>query len=32
MIALFNELFGPYPFETYGVVVHDLDLGFALEA
>lgn len=31
MIALFNDLFGPYPFEAYGVVVHDLDLGFALE-
>ena len=31
MITLFNELFGPYPFEVYGVVVHDLDLGFALE-
>lgn len=31
MIALFNELFGPYPFEVYGVVVADEDLGFALE-
>ena len=31
MIELFSELFGPYPFEAYGVVVHDLDLGFALE-
>lgn len=31
MLALFNELFGPYPFEAYGVVVHDLDLRFALE-
>ncbi len=32
MIEYFSELFGPYPFEAYGVVVHDLDLGFALEA
>ena len=31
MIALFNELFGPYPFEAYGVVVADRNLGFALE-
>lgn len=31
MIALFNELFGPYPFEAYGVVVADVSLGFALE-
>ncbi|MGH2582921.1 MAG: M1 family metallopeptidase [Anaerolineales bacterium] len=31
MIQVFSELFGPYPFEAYGVVVHDLDLGFALE-
>jgi aminopeptidase N len=31
MIAYFNEIFGPYPFEAFGVVVHDLDLGFALE-
>lgn len=31
MMELFTELFGPYPFEAYGVLVHDLDLGFALE-
>ncbi len=32
MLDYFAELFGPYPFDEYGVVVHDLDLGFALEA
>ncbi len=31
MIAFFEEVFGPYPFDVYGVVVHDRDLGFALE-
>jgi aminopeptidase N len=31
MIELFNGLFGPYPFEVYGVVVVDRPLGFALE-
>ena len=31
MIAYFNEIFGPYPFEAYGVVVPDADFGFALE-
>ena len=31
MIEYFSQLFGPYPFETYGAVVHNLDLGFALE-
>ncbi|MEK6256732.1 MAG: M1 family metallopeptidase, partial [Chloroflexota bacterium] len=31
MMAYFSEIFGPYPFETYGVVVHDLELRFALE-
>ncbi len=31
MIAYFNELFGPYPFEAYGAVVHDVPVGFALE-
>jgi aminopeptidase N len=31
MIAFFNELFGPYPFEAYGVVVVNVELGFALE-
>ena len=31
MIDFFETVFGPYPFEVYGVVVHDLELGFALE-
>ncbi|MEZ5260448.1 MAG: M1 family metallopeptidase [Acidimicrobiales bacterium] len=31
MIDTFSELFGPYPFEVYGVVVVDADLGYALE-
>ncbi len=31
MLELFNELVGPYPFEVTGVIVHDLDFGFALE-
>jgi aminopeptidase N len=31
MIEYFNGVFGPYPFEAYGVVVVDEDLGFALE-
>ena len=31
MIDFFETVFGPYPFETYGVVVHDVPLGFALE-
>ena len=31
MIEYFNTIFGQYPFEAYGVVVVDLDLGFALE-
>lgn len=31
MIELFSALFGPYPFEAYGVVVHDAPFGFALE-
>jgi aminopeptidase N len=31
MIAFYSEAFGPYPFEAYGVVVADVDLGFALE-
>jgi aminopeptidase N len=31
MIALFNEKFGPYPFDAYGVVVHNIPNGFALE-
>ncbi|KAA3648727.1 MAG: hypothetical protein DWQ07_00585 [Chloroflexi bacterium] len=31
MIEFFESIFGPYPFEAYGVIVHDLDFGFALE-
>jgi aminopeptidase N len=31
MIDFFSERFGPYPFEAYGVAVHDVQLGFALE-
>jgi aminopeptidase N len=31
MIDYFDDLFGPYPFEAYGVAVADQDLGFALE-
>ncbi len=31
MIAFFNEAFGPYPFEAYGVVLADMDWGSALE-
>jgi len=31
MIALFSSLFGPYPFEAYGVVVADAAIPFALE-
>ncbi|GAB4508693.1 MAG: hypothetical protein OHK0046_01880 [Anaerolineae bacterium] len=31
MIAFFEAVFGPYPFEVYGVVVHPVPLGFALE-
>ena len=31
MLVFFNEIFGPYPFEAYGVVVADTDLSFALE-
>ena len=31
MIDFFADLFGPYPFATYGAVVVDEDLGFALE-
>lgn len=31
MIAFFNDLIAPYPFEAYGVVVTDADIGFALE-
>lgn len=31
MLEYFQGLFGPYPFEAYGVVVPDQNLGFALE-
>jgi aminopeptidase N len=31
MMDFFEEVFGPYPFDVYGVVVHDIPLGFALE-
>jgi len=31
MIDVFEAVFGPYPFENYGAVVVDADLGFALE-
>ena len=31
MIDLLDDVFGPYPFEAYGVLVVDEDLGFALE-
>ncbi len=31
MLAYYSSVFGPYPFDAYGVVVHDLNLGFALE-
>ncbi|MGZ0175930.1 MAG: M1 family metallopeptidase [Acidimicrobiales bacterium] len=31
MIDAFEAIFGPYPFENYGTVVVDADLGFALE-
>jgi aminopeptidase N len=31
MIAYFNQIFGPYPFEAYGAVVADTNISFALE-
>jgi aminopeptidase N len=31
MIELFNGIFGPYPFDAYGAVVVNTELGFALE-
>ena len=31
MIDYFVTIFGPYPFDAYGVVVHDRNFGFALE-
>ncbi len=30
-IEFYSEIFGPYPFEAYGAVVHNIHLGFALE-
>jgi aminopeptidase N len=31
MIDYFDDLFGPYPFEAYGVAVVDRELGYAME-
>ena len=31
MISYYSQVFGPYPFESYGGVVVPLELGFALE-
>ncbi len=31
MLETFVELFGPYPFDEYGVLIADTQLGFALE-
>ncbi len=31
MIRVLDDVYGPYPFEVYGVLVVDQDLGFALE-
>jgi aminopeptidase N len=31
MIAFFEDIFGPYPFDAYGVVVADAEFYFALE-
>ncbi len=31
IIAFFESIFGPYPFDAAGVVVHDIDLNFSLE-
>ena len=31
MLTLLDDVYGPYPFEAYGVVAVDQDLGFALE-
>jgi aminopeptidase N len=31
MIDVFDDLFGPYPFDSYGLLVVDQPLGFALE-
>ncbi len=32
MLALYSEIFGPYPFEVYGSVVMNTEIGTALEA
>jgi aminopeptidase N len=32
MIAFFSDIFGPYPFEAYGVIVADVSFGFAMES
>jgi aminopeptidase N len=31
MIDFFSSIYGPYPFDAYGVVIADTELGFALE-
>ncbi len=31
MITYYSSIYGPYPFNTYGVVIADTKLGFALE-
>jgi aminopeptidase N len=31
MIDFFSSIYGPYPFDVYGVVIADTELGFALE-
>ncbi len=31
MIAFFEELFGPYPFDSFGAIVDDDSVGYALE-
>jgi aminopeptidase N len=32
MLALYSEIFGPYPFDVYGSIVIDTEIGTALEA
>jgi aminopeptidase N len=31
MVDYFETIFGPYPFDAFGVVVHEMDLDFSLE-
>ena len=31
MVDYFETIFGPYPFDAFGVVVHEMDLAFSLE-